>query len=183
MRFPYHVALILRSVARGIWEELIVPQRLNEFMSLDFRTWIRKNFSQSAYFPILRDEWVELFGIIIWVLWKHRNQIIFTPEALPRDNVLVWSRRLQSEIRAALALRAVGSVRNFRPAEASPGTADQSGSWVAPGKVWFKLNTDGACRSDSGLAACEGAIRDHTGAWVAGFSKAIGSYSAWEAKL
>ncbi|KAE8671974.1 hypothetical protein F3Y22_tig00111877pilonHSYRG00265 [Hibiscus syriacus] len=83
---------------------------------------------------------------------------------------------VQSETLAARELCAAGSACNTRPAV-------RSGRWVAPGMGWYKLNTVGDCRSDSGLAACGGVIRDHTGAWVLGFPKSIGSCSAWEADI
>ncbi|KAH9735402.1 putative ribonuclease H protein [Citrus sinensis] len=48
--------------------------------------------------------------------------------------------------------------------------------------LWYKLNTDGAAKK-TGEASAGGLIRDHNGAWVAGFGMNIGSCSVTVAEL
>ena len=55
--------------------------------------------------------------------------------------------------------------------------------WEKPPPGWAKLNTDGAAVGSSGLAGCGGLIRDENGAWVAGFSRNIGSTTSFAAEL
>ena len=45
--------------------------------------------------------------------------------------------------------------------------------WVAPNWPWFKLNTDGACKS-SGLPSVRDLIRNYYGEWIIGFGMNIG---------
>ncbi|KAE8691832.1 hypothetical protein F3Y22_tig00110865pilonHSYRG00018 [Hibiscus syriacus] len=47
----------------------------------------------------------------------------------------------------------------------------------------FKLKTDGAMHTGTMEAACGGVIRDHTGAWVAGFSRSLGRCTTFQAEL
>ena len=55
--------------------------------------------------------------------------------------------------------------------------------WEKPPPGWAKLNTDRVTVGSSGLARCGGLIRDENGAWLARFSKNIGSTTSYAAKL
>lgn len=46
--------------------------------------------------------------------------------------------------------------------------------WLAPQNGWYKLNTDGAYKRDSGLASASGFLRDENGSWLWGFMVKIG---------
>ncbi|KAH1120954.1 hypothetical protein J1N35_004114 [Gossypium stocksii] len=46
-----------------------------------------------------------------------------------------------------------------------------------------RVNTDGARKTNTGLAAAGGVLRGHNGRWKAGFARNIGVYSIVEAKL
>ncbi|KAH9680935.1 hypothetical protein KPL71_026743 [Citrus sinensis] len=54
--------------------------------------------------------------------------------------------------------------------------------WSPPFWPWCKLNTDGAAKK-TGEASAGGLLRDHNGAWVAGFGMNIGSCSVTVAEL
>ncbi|KAE8675571.1 tir-nbs resistance protein [Hibiscus syriacus] len=90
--------------------------------------------------------------------------------------VKLFGNTIWEEARFALESCNSGAVQRYTPAV-------RLEPWEPPDLDWFKLNTDGAYRPDSRLAACGGVIRDHMGAWVVGFSKVIGMCSAWEAEL
>ena len=55
--------------------------------------------------------------------------------------------------------------------------------WSPPRVGWLKLNTDGARKTNSGLAAAGGLLRNHFGDWVAGFSENVGVCSVLGAEL
>ena len=55
--------------------------------------------------------------------------------------------------------------------------------WERPPIGWKKLNTDGSSLGSNGQAGCGGTVRDEHGRWLAGFSKSIGSASAFVAEL
>ena len=55
--------------------------------------------------------------------------------------------------------------------------------WEKPPPGWAKLNTDGDAVGSSGLVGCRGLIKDENGAWLAGFSRNIGSTTNYVAKL
>ena len=46
--------------------------------------------------------------------------------------------------------------------------------WSPPRVGWLKVNTDGARKTNSSLAAGSGLLRNHFGDWVAGFSANVG---------
>jgi hypothetical protein len=52
-----------------------------------------------------------------------------------------------------------------------------------PSRGWIALNTDGAVKQDLSRAGCGGVLRDEDGRWVQGFSKKIGSTTAYIAEL
>ncbi|MCH98601.1 ribonuclease H protein, partial [Trifolium medium] len=54
--------------------------------------------------------------------------------------------------------------------------------WQTPREIWFKLNTDEACK-DSGLAGCGGVLRGSHGEWIGGFAKRLGVCGAYVAEL
>lgn len=55
--------------------------------------------------------------------------------------------------------------------------------WIPPEAPFFKINTDGAFRSNSGIYTAGGLIRNHNGSWVKGFVRSIGQSSIFQAEL
>lgn len=55
--------------------------------------------------------------------------------------------------------------------------------WSAPPQGWCKLNTDGACKGNPGIADCGGVLRDHHGTWIKGFTYNMGVCTAFIAEL
>ncbi|PNX73563.1 nucleic acid binding protein [Trifolium pratense] len=56
--------------------------------------------------------------------------------------------------------------------------------WKPPAEGRVKLNTDGACKNDTGSnAGCSGVIRDSRGKWCGGFAKFVGNCSAFMAEF
>lgn len=62
-------------------------------------------------------------------------------------------------------------------------TSIQHVRWLFPPEGWFKVNTDGASKGNSGMVGCGGVLRDDQGRWVSGFDMNIGYCSAFRAEL
>ncbi|KAK2390756.1 heat shock 70 kDa protein [Trifolium repens] len=56
-------------------------------------------------------------------------------------------------------------------------------SWKAPAYGWHCLNTGGAAKSMTCKTGCGGLVRDYTGRWIYGFTKNLGTASAYMAEL
>jgi hypothetical protein len=55
--------------------------------------------------------------------------------------------------------------------------------WSPPDHVLTCLNSDGAAKCGDTFAGCGGVIRDNSGKWIGGFSKALGSSNAFIVEL
>lgn len=55
--------------------------------------------------------------------------------------------------------------------------------WDPPPTGWFKMNSDGSVRTNTGRASCGGLIRNGDGDFVAGFSCNMGSGTIMQAEL
>ncbi|GAU26714.1 hypothetical protein TSUD_314910 [Trifolium subterraneum] len=56
-------------------------------------------------------------------------------------------------------------------------------NWLAPPSGWFALNTDGAAKISASRAGYGGVLRNETGIWIEGFTKALGDTTAYMAEL
>jgi ribonuclease HI len=56
-------------------------------------------------------------------------------------------------------------------------------AWLPPEPGWFVLNSDGAAKQSEKRAGCGGALRNDSGIWIDGFSKALGDTTAYMAEL
>ncbi|KAK5838558.1 hypothetical protein PVK06_007289 [Gossypium arboreum] len=90
--------------------------------------------------------WVCLFGLLSWRIWKNRNLYIF--------NCKPWSSKemVQGSYSWALQFFFTSQV------DASFGTETTSEAHLSEERVY--LNTDGAVHLDSGFAAAGGVVRD-----------------------
>ncbi|KAF7807156.1 ribonuclease H [Senna tora] len=84
--------------------------------------------------------------------------------------------------RVRMAFDAAQSVVN--PGKDPPTRASCIVKWQKPNSDWLKVNVDGASKLDSSQrASCGGVARDHSGHFVAGFVKNLGSCNALHAEL
>ena len=51
--------------------------------------------------------------------------------------------------------------------------------WNPPSTGWVKLNMDAATNLEANGAGCGGLLRDETRRWIWGFSRPLGSYTAF----
>jgi len=114
--------------------------------------------------------WSLIWGVSIWSLWKWRNQFIFDNDFLkPIDPLLVIMRNWKSLMQIQ-----DDSLTN-------EGTSI-SPHWQPPPTDWVKLNVDGALTVAHSIAGCGGVIRDHSGSWIVGFKRVLGSCTVIEAE-
>lgn len=96
--------------------------------------------------------WLILFSIILWLLWKHRCKWVFQ----------------ETDVKESLSLDAI--MDRYREWMESPciipqtmNTRPRATSWEPPTKR-FKINVDGSKMRKTGVTANGGVIRDTHGA-------------------
>ncbi|CAL1373591.1 unnamed protein product [Linum trigynum] len=150
---------------------------IRSFFSQDYDNWINTNLenNEEGEWP---GEWASYFALILWYIWKHRNENIFkgktlTPSSLAnyvltkaKDWIRTW------ETASSGLLRQPGRHRR-----------DELIAWKPPTAGWLKMNTDGAAQGCPGIITAGGVLRDTYGDWKGGFCSKIGSGTALLAEL
>ncbi|KAH9782186.1 ADP-ribosyl cyclase/cyclic ADP-ribose hydrolase [Citrus sinensis] len=116
--------------------------------------------------------WNIYFGVAIWRLWFWRNKFLFQDMTWDCATMLSEVKIKATEFQR-ISTTPMG-MNNRRVAKWI--------CWSPPFWPWCKLNTDGAAKK-TGEASAGGLLRDHNGAWVAGFGMNIGSCSVTVAEL
>ncbi|KAE8668994.1 hypothetical protein F3Y22_tig00112264pilonHSYRG00017 [Hibiscus syriacus] len=106
-------------------------------------------------------DWRHIFGILIWRLWKQRNN------CLPGTN-LVYPRNVEVSLDVAKAIKL----------ENTSGNRD-----LSPRKQKQLPNCDGSIHQPSMEATSEGVIRDNAGRSVVGYHRYIGLCPIYQAEL
>ena len=141
------------------------------FWNSNLTNWLNLNGRLNTNQLAAKPPWKILFPFAIWSIWKYRNDFVF-------------NRKMQN-------LNLVADIQNkamefmycvSHPRELSHCIIKRV-CWEKPPLGWAKLNTDGVIVGSSGLAGCGGLIRDENGAWLAGFSRNIGSTTSYAAEL
>lgn len=156
---------------RSVWWQLGVRNSNQNFWRSDLQEWLALNGKGGSRAMYGRDQWSVFFSFAIWLIWKRRNQMVFT------------GRRQHPN----LVFDIVNKTMEFIYCASSPRNLTRSGvitcRWERPPKGWMKLNTDGCAAGSPGLAGCGGVVRDSNGEWVSGFSRLIGTTNSFVAEL
>ncbi|KAK8660893.1 hypothetical protein V6N13_051800 [Hibiscus sabdariffa] len=96
--------------AIGVWSSLIKPSFLTQFLSMNFKEWLRMNLSDAARMVSNPENWDLLFGSICWNLWLGRNAVVFDNPLDDRGTVLERSRRLMERCLLAFGTAALALV-------------------------------------------------------------------------
>ena len=119
----------------------------------------------------VRNHWSILFSFAIWMIWKGRNQTVFSGKA---QNL-----KLSTEIENLYT--------EFMYCASSPRCPVPrvvvACHWEKPPEGWIKLNTDGCAAGSMGLAGCGGVVRDSYGEWISRFSRHIGITNSFVVEL
>ncbi|PRQ37402.1 putative ribonuclease H-like domain, reverse transcriptase zinc-binding domain-containing protein [Rosa chinensis] len=104
-------------------------------------------------------EQVELFGLLIWWIWKDRNNFIHRQTSLDPSELLRkcsdWQRELKQVWEKKQAHK--HNVRSKNQLEVK---------WERPPPQWCKLNFDGACEANGGNSGLGAVIRNELGELV-----------------
>ena len=118
-----------------------------------------------------RNHWSIIFSFAIWMIWKDRNQMVFSGKA-KNLKLLIEIENLFTEF-----LYCASSPRCPVP------RVVVACRWKKPPEGWIKLNTDGCAAGSMGLASCGGVVRGSHGEWISGFSRHIGTTNNFVAEL
>ncbi|XP_038687586.1 uncharacterized protein LOC119986972 [Tripterygium wilfordii] len=163
--------------AKQFWQAILPDQELSFQADLGFNDWLHYNICGRDA-RNLSSNWAAMFAVILWCLWKWRNEYVFNDKVLSLAVKVEWFQLHMAEIERAFAnqLQLNGISVNKRVMLEFVG-------WSPPPDGWVKLNTDGCCKGMTGLAVGGGLVRDVRGRWLIGFSINIGICSAVEAEL
>ena len=158
-------------MASTCWQNLGMGDLGPDFYSSDLYAWLEKNCKQIKPSSHLQIPWNILFSFGIWILWNHRNMVVFknTPPSL--------------SIHKEVIQRAAEFTFCAKTSSSKNPRVERLIRWVRLGKGWFKLNTDGASLGNPGVAGGGGIIRNDAGIWVRAFARNIGNTTSFLAEL
>lgn len=157
------------STAKKVWESIIPDSVKQHFFHCDKFEWLRINLSVK--------NWDVTFGFAVDNIWRMRNDFIFNQKSPSADVAVRIIRHLSEEM------------RRIKPRNQNMGQEVISKSsltlvrWLPPEEGFVKINCDGSLSPQFSLASCGGVIRDHWGAFIAGFSCKLGNCSILLAEL
>lgn len=158
---------------KQVWDCFRIPvmDSLNPDRSIS--DWVFDNCNSSSKSRIANIPWSCIFPFILWTIWLDRNDLIHNPEIRRYSRGIVSL----SKERCFEFWAAVDKPRNrFAFKEVQIG-------WSPPPSGSCKMNTDGAAKSNPGMAAAGGVLRDSRGRWLGSFARNIGWTTSLEAEL
>ena len=119
--------------------------------------------------------WKELFAIIVWWIWRWRNNRVFGNDVPSMSDKIRIISRYSTEVISAMEnlkmMRGLGSYYTTWI------------GWNPPVAGWHCLNTNDNVASSQLYAGCGNLLLGDFGNWVACFSKNLGPCSVEEAEL
>jgi ribonuclease HI len=141
---------------------------------VDFQQWINLNINNNFGMRFGKD-WVAIWATTCFLLWQWRNKSLhddeFVSPAKPWQVIIdyVDTYKLSMMAEEQTGPRRIQQQVNI--------------AWLPPEPGWFVLNSDGAAKQSEKRAGCGGALRNDSGIWIDGFSKALGDTTAYMAEL
>ena len=170
---PETIIHLLRDchVASTCWQNLGMGDLGPDFYSSDLYDWLEENCKQIKPSSHLQIPWSILFSFGVWILWNHRNRVVFknTPPSL--------------SIHKEIIQRAAEFTFCAKTSSSKNPRVERLIRWERPGRGWFKLNTDGASLGNPGAAGGGGIIRNDVGIWVKAFVRNIGNTTSFLVEL
>lgn len=99
-----------------------------------------------------------LFAVSCWLLWKHRNQIVFQQSFGNLEDLMCMVGSTARHIVEAADRRKIVQAGQQRQAW-----------WCPLEKSWIKVNTNRATCAIDNWSTVGGVLQDHNGAWITGF--------------
>ncbi|MCH94985.1 putative non-LTR retroelement reverse transcriptase, partial [Trifolium medium] len=167
---------VVRDCPRAVhlWRHLIANQERGYFFVVEFDEWIHLNLN-NKFGQNYGNDWKAIWATTCYLLWQWRNKSIHDAEfVIPErpwqvvmDYVAAYNHSMLVE--EQLRHEKVQQQVDIR--------------WLAPPPGWFALNSDGAAKLSESKAGCGGVLRNETGNWIEGFTKALGDTTAYMAEL
>ena len=158
-------------VARNLWSSLLSPMSDSLFFGLHLNDWLRLNCCKMDTYSSSGIRWGILFSFGVWILWLHRNRVLFRNERV-QDNLK------PSVLAKVVEFAYIGINEKLNTTHRSIQVR-----WTKPPLSWHKLNLDGSSIGNSGRAGGGGLIRDDKGVWVKGYARNIGHTTSVAAEL
>ncbi|KAE8692285.1 hypothetical protein F3Y22_tig00110847pilonHSYRG00221 [Hibiscus syriacus] len=149
-------------LAMSVWNAMIPPTVLNQFMNLGLHEWMIRNLAGSSLFGRGTENWGTLFAYILWRLWLVRNSFIFNKGMIGRGSVVDRSKHL-------IMLSSCTEGVNSSAWLAGRNTCAVTQRWRPPEQHWLQINLDGSRCCTMGLAKCGGAARNEEGVGALAF--------------
>ncbi|KAL0012166.1 hypothetical protein SO802_007274, partial [Lithocarpus litseifolius] len=159
------------KVVKHIWNQLGENQISRSFFSSNLKEWLEENGTKQQVFGGHAIPWNTMFLFAIWLIWKHRNQVVFK-EQRPNHNLVKQIYHQALEYYSFVGPHKEAITHIYKPVH-----------WSKPVNGWVKLNTDGSSLGNPGRAGGGGLIRDEEGNWIVGFACKIGSTTSFLAEL
>lgn len=85
-----------------IWKALLPPLTFQRHILLSFTDWLHANLNDRILCDY-SNEWRSMFAVILWWLWKWRNEMVFSNANHSFDFKIAWIKAQCSEIATAFA--------------------------------------------------------------------------------
>lgn len=168
------------SLAHKIWDKACFRSQRDDRKENDIVHTLRQWPKHPYKSEILNYLWTLIPGMVLWNIWKERNNRIFKNKCAPIE--IIWS-RLHENLKETIQLKAwaiedlptadaeknilnnwqlglpQGSLKN----RCSHNRTEDNSRWTPPPQNSFKLNFDGASRGNPGEAGFGGILRNHKG--------------------
>lgn len=160
------------KLAEDVWRRVAPKEVTHTNWQKPFDEWLRGNVKAPS---IHGPDWTTKFAIVVWWLWRWRNDAVFNDMHYSEMQKAHWIKKQIEEVNRAF-------LNALKPGGKSLGGATRWLRWVKPTQGWVVINTDGSVNLRDKNAGCGGVIRDDKGDWIIGFSMSIGCCSVEEAE-
>ena len=109
------------------WQNLGIGNFSSEFFSLDIHSRLEENCKLDKRTGYLQIPWSTLFAFGVWILWQHRNRVIFK-NFTPNQNI--YKEIVQKAAKFAYCAQNMA---------ASKLQVEKYLQWERPHRGWFKL--------------------------------------------
>ena len=139
---PETIIHLLRDcyVASTCWQNLGMDDLESDFYCSNLDAWLEKNCKQIKPSSHLQIPWNILFSFGVWILWNHRNRVVFknTPPSF--------------SIHKGVIQRAAEFTFYAKTSSSKNPRVERLIQWERLGRGWFKLNMDSASLGNLGAA-------------------------------
>ena len=102
---------------------------------------------------------LELFGVVAWFIWNHRNRLRVNEKGLPSEKIFEAAKAYLSDYQAKFPRKRKQPVERVK--------------WQPPGEGLYKTNYDGAVFNESGEAGIGIIVRDARGEVIAALAEKL----------